>query len=125
MQNRPTIIVPVAPAPQGASGDFTEVNAFDRAIWQDIYRKIHQPAVAQAVFDLAERLPVVEKLYPSLLVRARQTLIEAEQRRIARAARATAMRSALLGALRCVRGTALRGAVLMQRCARSQQRSLL
>lgn len=123
MQNRPTIVT-VTPASQAGVSDFTEVNAFDRAIWQDIYRKIHQPAVAQAVFDLAERLPVVEKLYPSLLVRARQTLIVAEQQRRTRDARITAVRRALHGTVRCVRGLVLNGAELVQRIAGSPQPSL-
>jgi len=60
------------------AGDFSEVNAFDRLIWQNLYTNIHNPAAAQAVLEMSETMPIVEKLYPGLLVRARQTLIAHE-----------------------------------------------
>lgn len=72
------------------AGDFSEVNAFDRLIWQNLYTNIDNPAAAQAVLEMSETMPIVEKLYPGLLVRARQTLIAHEavvQRQAARKVR--------------------------------------
>jgi hypothetical protein len=92
-----TAVKSVAETAIKAIGDFSDVNAFDRSIWQDLYAKIDNPATAQAVMEMSEKLPVLEKLYPSLLVRARKTLIEQET--------AIARREARAKRLRCVAAT--------------------
>jgi hypothetical protein len=87
-----TAVKAVAETAIKAIGDFSDVNAFDRRIWQDLYAKISHPAAAQAVIEMADKLPVLEKLYPSLLVRARQTLIEQEMAIARRNARSLRIR---------------------------------
>lgn len=59
-------ISPVVDETQVANS-YADVNAFDRMIWQDIYKHIREPAVAAAVLEMSERLDLMSKLYPSLL----------------------------------------------------------
>lgn len=82
------VVHPIAKA--DIDGHVDTADAFDHHIWLHLYRHIRQPAAAQALFDMAERLPVIDARYPALLVRARQTLIERDwaiERRQARASR--------------------------------------
>lgn len=69
-----------------AVANYAEVNAFDRMIWQDIYKHIREPAVAAAVLEMSSKLDMMSKLYPSLLVRARETLIRTDHQRQRKAA---------------------------------------
>ena len=82
MQTRSTSrSAPVAELDPKNASDFSDVNAFDRNIWLGLYHDIDKPAAAQAVLEMSETLPILVKLYPALLVRARQTLIHHEQKR--------------------------------------------
>jgi len=67
--------------------EFADVNAFDRNIWLGLYHDIDKPAAAQAVLEMSGELPILVKLYPALIVRARQTLIHDEIQRTRRASR--------------------------------------
>lgn len=91
MQSRPH----ARPAPTVDSevkniSDFSDINAFDRNIWLGLYQDIDKPAAAQAILEMSEKLPILVKLYPALIVRARQTLIHQEQEQVRRLTRRTA-----------------------------------
>jgi len=92
MQSRP-IARPASTADSEAKniGDFSDVNAFDRNIWLGLYQDIDKPAAAQAVLEMSEKLSILVKLYPALIVRAHQTLIHHELAQARRVARRTAV----------------------------------
>ncbi|WP_321943694.1 hypothetical protein [Paraburkholderia tropica] len=80
-------------------------NAFDCAVWRDLYAKIHHVPTARAILQMAEEIPDIVRLYPSLLVQARSTLIRHElheERRVARWSRLQGLFASLFKRRQCV-----------------------
>jgi hypothetical protein len=86
---------PMAGEETKPAGDFSEVNAFDRMIWQSLYADIDRPSTARAVLDSADSMEIIQKLYPALLVKARQTIIAHEMAKHHQAARTERRRLAV------------------------------
>jgi hypothetical protein len=86
---------PMAGEESRPAGDFSEVNAFDRMIWQSLYADIDRPSTARAVLESADSIEIIQKLYPALLVKARQTIIAHEMAQRSQAARTERRRMAV------------------------------